>query len=454
MSNYTMFRASVNSRLPDNVVMLTRDLAETLGLNDAEPVYFHVGQHKQRLLISTRNSDKLKMKLAANSSLLKKLYLTPERNYGIKKDMKGLHLGPVVGISAEIFSDSGRPFGNQGFFFQQLLKAGEELGEICFVFNSNSIKWNNGTVIGYIYGAKGWVRKSFPLPDVIYPRERAYAVNHNYRKRLEKIGVRFFNPSLVDKWGTHQIMKKNSDMAKYLPETHLIRNFNQVDMMVKKYHAVYLKPTTGARGKNIIKVTRRKNSSGFEYQYEINNLIIKGNAPSISRLQGALKKVMGNRSYIVQQQINLLRLDGNIIDVRILVQKNDLGKWETTGIACRQGRRGSITSNISSGGSGRKLDTVLQRHFENEEQRLKIMEEICYLAIESAKTLEKSIGQSGEMGVDIGIDNEGQVWFIETNLRPARHVFLLIGEQETRLRSVEMPMMYLRYLAGFISKER
>ena len=97
---------------------------------------------------------------------------------------------------------------------------------------------------------------------------------------------------------------------------------------------------------------------------------------------------------------------------------------------------------------------MLQRHFENEEQRLKIMEEICYLAIESAKTLEKSIGQSGEMGVDIGIDNEGQVWFIETNLRPARHVFLLIGEQETRLRSVEMPMMYLRYLAGFISKER
>jgi hypothetical protein len=64
------------------------------------------------------------------------------------------------------------------------------------------------------------VRKSFPLPDVIYPRERAYAVNHNYRKRLEKIGVRFFNPPLVDKWGTHQIMKKNSDMAKNLRETH------------------------------------------------------------------------------------------------------------------------------------------------------------------------------------------------------------------------------------------
>ena len=58
------------------------------------------------------------------------------------------------------------------------------------------------------------------------------------------------------------------------------------------------------------------------------------------------------------------------------------------------------------------------------------------------------------MGVDIGIDKSGEIWFIETNLRPARHVFLLIGEQDTRLRSVEMPMLYLRYLAGFTSKER
>jgi hypothetical protein len=53
------------------------------------------------------------------------------------------------------------------------------------------------------------------------------------------------------------------------------------------------------------------------------------------------------------------------------------------------------------------------------------------------------------MGVDIGIDKGGQVWFIEANLRPARQVFTLIGEKKTRLLSVKRPMLYCRYLAGF-----
>lgn len=456
MSNYTMFTASSNSRLDDNTVLITHDLAEMFGLQHADKINIYVGQLKKHLRIAKRNSDQLQKGMAFNPGVLKRLYLQQDQSYGIKKDINGLHLGPVVGITAELSNDPAKPFGGQSFFFQQLLNAGKELGEICFAFNPNSINWSKGTVIGYTYGKKGWIKNTYPIPDVIYPRERAYAAaNHNgFRKRLEKAGTRFFNPPLVGKWETHLIMSKNPELARYLPDTRLIKNFSQVENMINKYKAVYLKPVSGSRGKNIIRVIKRKNSPGYEYQYELNSLTVKGNAPTLNRLQSALKRVMGNRSYIIQKQINLLKTDGNIIDVRILVQKNQLGKWENTGIACRVGKRGSITSNISSGGSGRKLESVLRRHFEDENTRAKILQEIHFLAIEAAVTLEKVIGQSGEMGVDIGIDKDGKVWFIETNLRPARHIFLLIGEQETRLKSVEMPMLYLRYLAGFASKER
>lgn len=83
------------------------------------------------------------------------------------------------------------------------------------------------------------------------------------------------------------------------------------------------------------------------------------------------------------------------------------------------------------------------------ELRKKIMNDIHFISIEATKTLEKSIGQSGEMGIDLGIDEDGKVWFIEANIRPARQVFNLIGETDTRLLSVERPMLYARYLAGF-----
>lgn len=453
MSNYTMFTAVSNPRLDDNTVMITQDLAEMFNLTPSSKIYFHVGQFKRILYVTIRKQDKLKKSMAFSSVLIRKLYLQKGQDYGVKKDINGLHLGPVVGITADLFNERGRPFGNQTFFFQQLLSAGRNLGEICFAFNPLSINWGKGTVIGYTYGTKGWVKGIYPIPDVIYPREKNYS-NHNYRRRLEKYGARFLNPPVAGKWETYLIMKKNPDLQRYLPDTNLIKSFNVIETMLKKYPALYLKPVNGSRGKNIIKVIKKRKSPGYEYQYEMNNLTIKGSALSLPRLQSSLRRVMGNRSYIAQKQINLLQYEGNIIDVRILVQKNQRGKWETTGVACREGRRGSITSNISSGGNGRKLEMVLNRHFSDEDKRLEILEEIKYLALESARTLEKAIGKAGEMGVDIGVDHSGHIWFIETNLRPARHVFLLIGEQDTRLKSVEMPMQYLRYLAGFVSKER
>ena len=113
MSNYTMFTASANSRLADTTVLVTQDLAKTLDLQDSEQIFICVGQTRCRFNIAIRDSDKLKMKLAVNPGMLKRLFLQPEKDYGIKKDINGLHLGPVIGISADITNEKGSPFGNQ-----------------------------------------------------------------------------------------------------------------------------------------------------------------------------------------------------------------------------------------------------------------------------------------------------------------------------------------------------
>jgi hypothetical protein len=40
---------------------------------------------------------------------------------------------------------------------------------------------------------------------------------------------------------------------------------------------------------------------------------------------------MGSRLYIIQNEIELIRSDGNILDVRVLVQKDHNGQWSITG---------------------------------------------------------------------------------------------------------------------------
>jgi hypothetical protein len=57
------------------------------------------------------------------------------------------------------------------------------------------------------------------------------------------------------------------------------------------------------------------------------------------------------------------------------------------------------------------------------------------------------------MGIDLGIDIHGKVWFIEANLRPARSLFRLIEEPDMRQQSIINPLLYSRYLAGFTGKE-
>ncbi len=435
--------------LKGNVILISRYMAGYLGLVNKEKVTVYVGQYNKDLELRISDSLKNENSIRLSAGLTRRMFLRSGSKYGIRCDGSVIHIGPVVGIMAEVFNQTGKPFGGQSYFISQVLMSGRRLGEICFAFSPYSINWNKNIIYGYKYGKNGWRKAVCPLPDVVYPREKAYSYSKlNIRKKLAKKGVKFINPPLIGKWKTHQIIIKNPRLIPYIPETKLVKNSQQINNMINKHRAVYLKPVAGSQGKNIIKI-RKQGASNYHYQYQMNNQLHKGSASSLVNLRSSLRRMMGRRKYIIQKQINLIRSKGNILDVRILVQKDSTGSWGITGMACRVGRHGSITSNISTGGSGKKIEGILKRNFASEDQRIEIIESIKFVALEAARTLEDSIGKAGEMGIDIGIDKQGKVWFIEANLRPGRQVFTLIGKKQIRRQSVQSPVLYARYLAGF-----
>lgn len=451
MHSFPMLRILSSSRL-DNQAGVSSELARRLNVAENEEIAIHVGNISRTFKVYIQSAENESDTLMLHPSVIKIMHLQPGKGYGYLGNLQSIRLGPVVGIMIEILGGRRKPFAGQTFFIKQLLESGNNLGEICFAFSPYGINWTNKTVIGYVFGKHGWYKQRFPIPDVIYPRERAYANSSArllFRKKLGSMGVKFLNPPFIGKWETHRVINENPKLAVFLPETRLLKSFQQLDQMISKYDAVYLKPIIGSQGRKIIKVIRRKQSRSFQYKYQKNNQLYTGNADNIKQLHTSLRKIMGNRTYIAQKQIQLLETEGHITDVRVLVQKDHFGQWGITGMACRMGRQGSITSNISSGGSGSRLSTVLQLHFNSQQQQEQIEQEIRYVALESARTLEKAMGPAGEMGIDVGIDQWGKIWFIEANMRPARRIFNLIGEPATRLKSVYNPMLYSRYLAGF-----
>jgi len=445
MNDFMMVIVKADPQLEQDCILISTDLASQADYGYNQVLRLRVGKSSRtvKTRISTSRIDK--KTLTMHPLLIKKSF-----KYGIKFEQDGIRMGPVVGIIAPRQGSRDRPFSSQTTFFQEIMASSRKLGQICFAFYFTDIDWNRKVINGYFYGKNGWQRGKFPMPDVIYPRSKFWVSNRvESRRRLTQLGVQILNPSMVGKWEAYCLLKKNPELAPYLPETRLVNSFRQVDFMAKKYRAVYLKPVNGTQGKNIIRIIKNKKSPGYCYQYHANGSLHKGNASDLRQLQKQLRSVMAGRNYLIQKEINLLRYEGGIVDTRVMVQKDHNGKWEMTGMACRVGKLGAITSNISSGGSGKKVETVLNYNFSDSKQINQIIETMIFVCITAAQNIEEYLGSCGEMGIDIGVDRYGEVWFIEANLRPARYVFSLIGEKQTRLKSVETPLLYARYLAGF-----
>ncbi|HCC32959.1 MAG TPA: hypothetical protein DEQ28_03530 [Clostridiales bacterium] len=65
------------------------------------------------------------------------------------------------------------------------------------------------------------------------------------------------------------------------------------------------------------------------------------------------------------------------------------------------------------------------------------------------RELMEAAGPSGEMGIDLALDRSGRIWFLETNSKLARTVFLQLGQTEVRRRSIVRPLIWAARQAGF-----
>jgi hypothetical protein len=454
--SFPKIRIAANSRLGLRQIIITGSLNKRLFLNDNQELTIFSGMRRSSFLVNVQDASNTADVIIMHPSSIHHLCIKPECEYGYLITEQGIRLGPMIGIMVEILGGPSKPYAGQTNFIKLLLKNGQELGEICYVFSPYAIDWQRQVVTGYTYGKNGWIKRSYPFPNVVYPRERSYSYSQlilQIRSRFGSLGVKFLNPTMAGKWKTYEIIRNHPQLAGYLPDTRLLTDFSLVDTMVKKYRSAYLKPVIGSKGQKIIRVSLNKTRRGYQYQYQTNKKSIRGTAENLGILRRSLQGIMGKRAYLIQEPINLLTFNGHITDVRVIVQKNHTGRWLITGMGCRMGAKGSITSNIASGGRGYKLSTVLERHFPQKEQRSQIEHDIRFIALESARVLEKGIGTAGEMGIDLGIDVSGKVWFIEANLRPARSLFRLIEEPVMRQQSILNPMLYSRYLAGFTGKE-
>lgn len=353
-----------------------------------------------------------------------------------------------LGIAARRFR--GRIFGEQTSFFRGLIRYARKRKIRAFVFEPADVRLEEGRVRGWAPARRGWRRRWYPLPDVVY--DRAWGLGPKARRRFQELVERFlfeadipvFNPDFGDKLAVYALLSQVPELAPHLPRT-LPLSVESVAALSEEHRLLFIKPVRGRQGKGIYRVVRQ--GDRFETTKRLDSGSLRKRAyRSAGELVEAVLSEARYDGYLVQQGIDLVRAGRRAVDVRVVVQRDARGRWGVSGVGVRLGAPGGFLSNLHAGGRAATLSELVRRtRLRTTARRLKrSAERVALLAVEA---LSEAHPLLGEVGLDLGIDRRGHLWLLEANRQPGRATFARAGLVRswatTRRRVVE----FAEYLA-------
>ncbi len=220
------------------------------------------------------------------------------------------------------------------------------------------------------------------------------------------------------------VILNHPQLSSYIPETRWYSPEALHDML-EKYPVVYLKPDKGTGGGGIIRI-RRINHYRFEYKDLSRSRVL----PYSQLLRFVGRKLIPSQRYIIQKGISLACVGDRPFDIRVILQKPN-GKWLVSGIAAKIAKPGKIVTNYCKGGQPYDVFKALYlATSKDHEKAKKIFIEIYYISKEIAKILNRRFSGLRELGIDVGVDKQYNIWVFEVNTHPNFQLFRRIGNQE------------------------
>ena len=360
--------------------------------------------------------------------------------------MTELFLTPILGVFVQNKTEN-TLFTDEPLCKHLSIEAPRYNLEVVVLTPTSRIVKAGSAVTGYCYHLGQWKRCIKKLPTLVWNRCLKSTISsfNDELKHVYKI-TPHWSTSLPNKWRVYCALQKNKHMTPYLPLTILLNDTNQwLCYLTGWQDGFFIKPTCGSHGQKtyhvmennkqnvwIIKETRLCKQP-FVRLFHDREDIVKW-----------LKNLSQQQSFIIQPYLNL-NYNSCPFDVRVLMQKNENGKWSFTGSIVREGLLGTLTSNLSGGGKAIPALTFLNEVY-GEAKAQKISAKIKELSFVIPTLLEQNFGRFGELGLDFGVDPIGQTWLLEVNSKPGRKGFFMAGTKKSTRHTITKPLSYARYL--------
>ncbi|WP_226665468.1 YheC/YheD family protein [Metabacillus litoralis] len=430
----------------NKAIFLHANTLSNLAINECN-MNLTIGANKQIVKVDVHDDEESVIILSED--VFNHFSIPTNLDYELTVNQNELIIGPVIGLlvrgkTSEMTMERIRIYKNYMYGYKQI-------NGLILLFTSDGIDEEKRIITGFAYDPiqNVWEKGTFPFPAAVFIRKTLKTSMRNQLERL--IGSNYFNSHVFNKWEMWEWFSSNDSLKGFFAETVLANDFPALEKLVNNHSSIYIKPASGMQGSGIYLLS--KTEEGYTLKYRFKNENISTLFDDWYSIQEYLQTELKIERYIAQQGISLIKENGRLMDLRVIVTKDHNGKWSVPGIVTKLGEENSIVSNISSGGSAEQVWETLQRIYQDSpKDAFRKYIELENLAIQCCKYLENKGLHLAYIGIDIGMDEHKNLWVIEINNRsPDMTIALDAKDEQLYYKIKTAPLKYAKWLSGFRS---
>ncbi|WP_245628034.1 YheC/YheD family protein [Shouchella shacheensis] len=271
------------------------------------------------------------------------------------------------------------------------------------------VNLEHGTVKGKVYRKNKWVSVEKKLPGLIDAVAQCFKKeNREIMSYLRENTVLTFDPkNTPNKKKLQEELLKDPQFSHLVIPTQTLDDFHTLENFLANYSAIIMKPLYGNRGRGLYILRKQGNKYILGYREEEK---ILNRDELITHYEEYLK----DERYLLQKYIESKTKFGDPFDCRVHVQKNRKGKWEIAKIFVRMGLGQKVMSNVHQGGGISDPEPFLKSNFgERWEEINQKLEELAVTLPYKIEELKRT--PTMDLGFDVAIDRDGELYLFESN---------------------------------------
>ncbi|UAL48509.1 YheC/YheD family protein [Sutcliffiella horikoshii] len=325
-----------------------------------------------------------------------------------------------------------------------------ENGVMICLISPTQLTEGTSNVSGLMYTSekKEWKNSTFPIPSFIYDRcyygtKKAQLFKAVTDSLKLQENIQFLGYGLPNKWEVYNKLSSIQEIQAFFPLTKKLTSVTFFLSHFRLRDRWLIKPINGSQGRGLIKVER------IEGQYIVKEVVQPGESLYVFRTDNHLKKWLHSRmkvtEYIFQPFLPLQNKKDVPFDLRLLLQKNEDGNWKERVRCIRTGPKNHITSNLAGGGEMLPFSVITQGLKRSKREELERKLQVIVEHLPAA--IDETISPLFELGIDIGIDPDYNLWILDINSKPG-HKIVTMASPSVQAEIYEAPSKYCMYLSS------